>query len=113
MIGVRIPKLCTGISSQELRGFFRQINVGSVSTIDFDNLCLGTATRSSNVYFRQIYDIPRAQDFVKHVSCPNTNVIYLYKKQILEFKPILDEINIKKNGEENVLDRFKSGWWYT
>ena len=96
MIGVRIPKLCTSISSQELRGFFRQINVGSVSTIDFDNVCLGTATRSGNVYFRQIYDIPRTQQFINHVSCPNTNVVYLYKKQILEFKPIFDEVNLEK-----------------
>ena len=91
MIGVRIPHLCTSVSSNCLRFWFRQIDVGTVSTITFDNLHLGTATQSANVYFRKLYDIPRTQKFLRDVEDPNTKIIYLYKKQMLEFEPIIEE----------------------
>jgi len=94
MIGIHIPKLCTSVTANCLRGWFRQIDVGTVSTVDFNNLCLGTATRSGNVYFRKLYDIPRTNKFISDVKDPNTNVIFLYKKQMLEFKPIVKVDNV-------------------
>jgi len=89
MIGVHIPQLCTSVTSRCLRSWFRQIDVGTVSTVDFDNLHRGTATHSGNVYFRKLYDIPKTHQFIERVKNPNTQVFFLYKKQMLEFKPIL------------------------
>ena len=94
MIGIHIPSLCTSVSSQCLRKWFRQIDVGTISTIDFDNLCRGTATRSGNVYFRKLYDIPRTQQFVERVKNPDKQVFFLYQKQMLEFKPIYEGRNL-------------------
>jgi len=89
MIGIHIPQLCTSVSSNCLRSWFKHVDIGTVSIIKFDNLNLGTATRSGNVYFRKLYDIPRTHQFIERVKNPNKQVFFLYKKQMLEFKPII------------------------
>ena len=103
MIGIHIPRLCTSVSANCLRSWFKQVDVGTISTVDFDNLCRGTATRSGNVYFRKLYNIPRTQQFIERVTNPDTQVFFIYKKQMLEFKPILES-------KQFILVDDKAGW---